>query len=352
MGHRATRPGVEFRGGLERIRCCSCGHGQCSNSSSRWRFLIAARSATTPATARGLRSSLRSTLLVPGLLLVILCVVWWPPLPQFRSVHAAILALIYGYSFFSIGVGSNLKAGLGGKMLRFTLAFLCVQYLGHATAYCYAAFGGHGAFEGQASWMVRLGWISVYDLLPQTLLAFSAMAMWIQTQQDTIGQLRNELDALEKTAAGSVDLDHLTGLQNRGALDRHLDEPFTGVVAVCDLDYFKDINDRFGHLVGDEVLRSVGNLIRASIRAEDDAFRWGGDEFVIVFRHQHLDLARGRMAVLEERLQTFRIRGYGLFPLGLSWGAAEGEERVLRPVLEEADRHMYERKRKSHAKNV
>jgi diguanylate cyclase (GGDEF)-like protein len=136
------------------------------------------------------------------------------------------------------------------------------------------------------------------------------------------------------------------------ALDRYLDEPFTGVVAVCDLDYFKDINDRFGHLVGDEVLRSVGNLIRGSIRTEDDAFRWGGDEFVIVFRHQQLDLARGRMAVLEERLQTFRIRGHGQFPLGLSWGSAEGDHRILRPVLEEADLQMYTQKRLTHAKKV
>jgi diguanylate cyclase (GGDEF)-like protein len=123
------------------------------------------------------------------------------------------------------------------------------------------------------------------------------------------------------------------------------------VVAVCDLDYFKDINDRFGHLVGDEVLRSVGNLIRASIRAEDEAFRWGGDEFVIVFRGQHLELATGRMRVLEERLQIFRIRGHGLFPLGLSWGVAEGDARVLRPVLEEADLQMYERKRQTHAQD-
>ena len=105
-------------------------------------------------------------------------------------------------------------------------------------------------------------------------------------------------------------------------------------------------------MAGDEVLRSVGHLIRTSVRVEDEAFRWGGDEFVIVFRNQHLDLARGRMTVLEERLQTFRIRGHGPFPLGLSWGAAEGEERPLRPVLEEADLQMYERKRQTHSKNT
>jgi len=314
-------------------------------------LLAAARSAAT-ATARGFRSSLRSMLLFPGLLLLLYVFVWRLPLSHFRWLHAAILALIYGYSFLNIGVKNSLTSGLGGKMLRFTLACLFLQYLGHAGVYSYAAFTSDPLAPTHAAWMSRLAWISVYDLVPQTLLAFSAMAMWIQTQQDSIGQLRGELDALAKAAAGSAELDHLTGLQNRLSLDRHLDEPFTGVVAVCDLDYFKDINDRFGHLVGDEVLRSVGHLIRASIRAEDDAFRWGGDEFVIVFRHQQIDLARGRMAVLEERLQTFKIRGHGAYPLGLSWGAAEGDHRVLRPVLEEADLQMYERKRQSHAGNV
>ena len=142
----------------------------------------------------------------------------------------------------------------------------------------------------------------------------------------------------------------MTGLQNRLALERYLGEDFTGVVTVCDLDYFKEINDRFGHLVGDEVLRSVGHLIRKSIRAEDEAFRWGGDEFVVLFRNQHLDIAMGRMAALEVRLTAYRIRGYGLFPLGLSWGAAEGVERKLQPILEEADLQMYEFKRRTHAR--
>jgi diguanylate cyclase (GGDEF)-like protein len=308
-------------------------------------LLIAARSAAT-ATARGLESSFRSMLMFPGLLLAIYLFAWRLTLSQFRGIHAIILAIIYGYSFFSIGVRSSSEKGIGGKMLRFTLACLFLEYLGHGVVYAYAAAGA------RAGWMLRLRWIDVYDLAPQLMLAFSGMAMWIQTQQDTINQLRAEVDSLEKSAAGSTDLDHLTGLQNRLALDRHLDEPFTGVVAVCDLDYFKDINDRFGHLVGDEVLRSVGHLIRTSIRVEDEAFRWGGDEFVIIFHHQHLDLARGRMAVLEERLQTFRIRGHGLFPLGLSWGAEEGDQRLLRPVLEQADLQMYEHKRRTHHKEV
>ncbi len=89
------------------------------------------------------------------------------------------------------------------------------------------------------------------------------------------------------------DLDGLTGLQNQTALARRIESggEFPGVVAVCDMDNFKEINDRFGHLVGDEILRNIGNLLHASIRHEDEAFRWGGDEFVILFLNQLPEVA-------------------------------------------------------------
>lgn len=302
-------------------------------------LLVAAQSGTSTI-VRGLRHPWGSKLLLPALLLTVYALAWRLPLQQFRGLHAAVLALTFGYSFFSIGAGTGSKRGIGGKMLRFTLACLCLQYVIYAWTYFLA------------STRVNLAWTAVSDLAAQTLLAFSAMAMWIQTQQESIAHLRYELDSLKKTASGNSELDHLTGLQNRMALERHLDEPFHGVVAVCDLDYFKEINDRFGHLVGDEVLRSVGQLIRKSIRIEDQAFRWGGDEFVVLFRDQHLDVAQGRMAALEVRLTAYRIRGYGLFPLGLSWGAAVGAGRQLQPILEEADLQMYQSKRRTHAKDA
>jgi diguanylate cyclase (GGDEF)-like protein len=120
---------------------------------------------------------------------------------------------------------------------------------------------------------------------------------------------------------------------------------FTGVVVVCDMDNFKDINDRYGHLVGDEILRNIGNLLQSSIRHEDVAFRWGGDEFVILFQNQRAEIARNRMAEIELRLKEFRVRGFGVLPITFSWGTAEGQGRALRDVLDEADRSMYILKR-------
>jgi len=114
---------------------------------------------------------------------------------------------------------------------------------------------------------------------------------------------------------------------------------------VCDMDNFKDINDRYGHLVGDEILRNIGNLFRSSIRHEDEAFRWGGDEFVILFRNQPAAVAAKRMNEIETRLQEFRVRGFGLLPITFSWGTSETQGRTLREALDEADRSMYVFKR-------
>jgi diguanylate cyclase (GGDEF)-like protein len=173
------------------------------------------------------------------------------------------------------------------------------------------------------------------------------MAMWNESQIDRIRQLAGEVDYLRRESHQRLDLDHLTGLLNQAALSRRVDQPapFDGVVAVCDMDNFKDVNDRYGHLVGDEILRNIGNLLRSSIRHEDEAFRWGGDEFVILFHNQRTEVANKRMQDISARLLEFRVRGYGVLPITFSWGTAEAGGRLLREALDEADQSMYALKR-------
>jgi diguanylate cyclase (GGDEF)-like protein len=179
------------------------------------------------------------------------------------------------------------------------------------------------------------------------VLAFAAMAMWSESQMSRIRDLRTELDHLRRESEQGADLDRLTGLLNQAALARRIEYPddFDGVVAVCDMDNFKDVNDRYGHLAGDEILRNIGNLLRSSIRHSDEAFRWGGDEFVILFHNQRTEVARTRMSGIEARLREFRVRGYGALPISFSWGTADARGRALRETLDEADRNMYALKR-------
>ena len=100
--------------------------------------------------------------------------------------------------------------------------------------------------------------------------------------------------------------DPLTELLNRRAFNQHLEHavnqwerhhrPF--VLILGDLDYFKLINDRFGHLVGDQVLKAVAQRIGASLRRSDLAFRIGGEEFAIILTESSLQ--RGRRGGRED----------------------------------------------------
>lgn len=95
---------------------------------------------------------------------------------------------------------------------------------------------------------------------------------------------RRQLDEAERRA----NLDALTGLPNRRYFEDNLGDYFNAGSPFCllllDLTRFKSINDSYGHLVGDEVLREFAEKLRHTVRKEDLAARWGGDEFVVVLQ--------------------------------------------------------------------
>ncbi len=102
--------------------------------------------------------------------------------------------------------------------------------------------------------------------------------------------------------------DALTGLYNRSALTEILGRELARAdrnktplsVALFDLDHFKSINDRFGHLVGDEVLRQAARVIAQTIRATDVAVRWGGEELLAILP----DASLAGAGIVAERVRT------------------------------------------------
>lgn len=100
--------------------------------------------------------------------------------------------------------------------------------------------------------------------------------------ESEMASYRRKLDDAERRA----NLDALTGLPNRRCFEANLGEflnagsPFG--LLLLDLTRFKSINDSYGHLVGDEILRAFAQKLRSCVRKEDFAARWGGDEFVVV----------------------------------------------------------------------
>jgi diguanylate cyclase (GGDEF)-like protein len=301
-------------------------------------LMAAARSGSSKA-ARTWKSMFRMLLGFPVFLAIVYLLGLQSTFEGFEAVHGLVLGSIYLYSFFTIR-GS---VGVGGQLFRFSLLCLAIAFLHNAGVFFYIYNRG-----GQPRWPRYLQYNSLYDFALLTLLAFSAMAMWIENQRDRIDTVSNELDALRRDSLRNLDLDRLTGLLNQSALEKRIagDEGFSGVVAVCDMDNFKSINDQYGHLVGDEILRNIGHLLRSSIRREDEAFRWGGDEFVILFHNQNLPVVKSRMLEIRRRLSDFRVRGYGALPITFSWGTSEAAAQSLRQTLDAADHDMYSYKRR------
>ncbi|MCC7054357.1 MAG: diguanylate cyclase [Gemmatimonadaceae bacterium] len=155
-------------------------------------------------------------------------------------------------------------------------------------------------------------------------------------------------------------LDDLTGLVLRKGFlaqaTQVLDEAATRAqsvsLAVIDVDHFKSVNDTFGHLQGDDVLRSVAGLLRDSVRRQDIVGRYAGDEFVLLFPDTPLAEARQLAERLCEAVAANRLaireRREGTIGVTLSIGVATADagESDLEAVFAAADRALYLAKRR------
>jgi diguanylate cyclase (GGDEF)-like protein len=149
--------------------------------------------------------------------------------------------------------------------------------------------------------------------------------------------------------------DPLTGMLNRRAAEARLDEERARAkrhgegfaLAMLDLDYFKAVNDRYGHAVGDEVLRVVAERIQAGLREDDWVARWGGEEFLVFLRNAD---AREAVFVIERlaagvkstpiATQAGEIR----ITLSAGIGLPGADDADSRNAVEAADAYLYQAK--------
>ena len=123
----------------------------------------------------------------------------------------------------------------------------------------------------------------------------------------------HELKRENQRLSYMAERDWLTGLYNRGAteekINQILNEIQTGVMIVLDVDNFKTVNDRYGHLIGDGLLYSIARALRSIFFRNDILGRIGGDEFVVFIPvKQNLEFAQERGRQAAERLRVFEVK--------------------------------------------
>ncbi len=167
---------------------------------------------------------------------------------------------------------------------------------------------------------------------------------------------KEQLNAeLERTRTLSL-TDELTGLPNRRAFLNRLEEEIGRVqryhlpisLAIIDLDHFKDINDRYGHGVGDQVLKTYATLVSSAFRKHDLVARFGGEEFVVLLPNTQMEGAVKALNKIQESVKNLRLQtisGELALPTFSAGIATYHLEESIADFIERADQALYRAKK-------
>jgi|ERR1035438_4781599 diguanylate cyclase (GGDEF)-like protein len=219
----------------------------------------------------------------------------------------------------------------------------------------------------------RLHTISNLEDLTQVRSSLVQQASELKTYVDKMGQDSNNLVAQLKKEVSTYETklkkieelarrDALTGLANRRSVEERIEARIAQVqvfcVVVLDLNKFKQVNDHYGHLGGDNLLQQFSQELRSNSRSTDLVGRWGGDEFILVMDCN----ATGAISQIE-RIKKWALGSYTIRP-----GKGAGEVKVLaeaavgyaewqlgetmKSVIDRADRAMYREKGRARAQHA
>lgn len=172
---------------------------------------------------------------------------------------------------------------------------------------------------------------------------------------ELITRIVNRLDRT-RLLKSLAEIDPLTGVANRRKATEDINKCIdiareyqqSVCVALLDLDHFKQINDRYGHDVGDDVLVTTARILRQSLRSEDVVARWGGEEFLLGMYGVSLVAAHSRLQKCLDKLSqyTFKPENHSPFQISFSAGIAQFPDhgQDLTSLYRMADTYLYEAK--------
>jgi diguanylate cyclase (GGDEF)-like protein len=286
---------------------------------------------------------------VSAALYTLLCVAYGRDLDQLVTMQAPIAALVTAWCAYTIYSLPESRRTLGS----ITVGTVFAAMAGLWSVY-FAAFGVSASAlepnQGPAliNFIVRNN--SFFDALTHIALGYGMVILMMEDAKREADNAHAELAVAHDELRRSALYDSVTGSMNRRAFQEGLGleaaRATFGTVMMLDMDNLKAVNDRHGHAAGDALLRYLVDVLRATLRTSDKLYRWGGDEFLIVFPGaDHLHVKR-RMENLVSLARPLAVGPEGkpvslMVSVGTSRYASAEE---FRAAIERADADMYREK--------
>jgi len=189
------------------------------------------------------------------------------------------------------------------------------------------------------------GIVAQKDLISMT---YSRWAMLMRAYQNELNDINNMLENKNKEYETIASTDSLTGLYNRYKFSELYNSSYKSMtqrhnnmsLIILDIDFFKKVNDNFGHNVGDQVLIKVAHSLLKTLREIDIICRWGGEEFIILLPTVGLDKAYILAEKLRKYIEELEIQYVG--HISSSFGVSQVKEgETMDDVIDRADKALY-----------
>lgn len=199
--------------------------------------------------------------------------------------------------------------------------------------------------------------VQMSDVLDQVLQIVTTVYVFLLLYVCSVMLCRDSQKMERKLTEYNIELeqlantDNLTRLWNRHYLmhymARRINNPYEFMsIAIGDIDFFKKINDNYGHECGDEVLRSLAKVFKESMNGKGVVARWGGEEFIFIYENANGDEAKQKLAELQEAVKkTMILYDNRMVNVTMTFGLTEYDyERTLDENIGIADQRLYKGK--------
>lgn len=255
----------------------------------------------------------------------------------FCSMYSSKKITWWGYFLTVIGITITVYVGFNHGVCDANMALLSgkplAQYIGPDGKFILTEINNK-------AWTLPL-----FFVVPRSLICL-AMTLTCSTVSKIVRNNIKYAQDLEKLA----EIDEMTGVFNRNKYLSMTSEGYKQedkiAVIFWDINYLKRVNDTLGHEQGDVLIKAIAGAIRKVANQFDQAYRIGGDEFVMIMRGGDKETVEKKIKEWEEEIA--KIDNIGNVPVSAACGYAYGKGEDLESIIHDADQMMYENKRKFH----